>query len=169
MEVEAKFKYKEGVEEKLQKIAEPIIEKFEHDTYFNHPCKDFRETDEAVRIRKDVEGITITYKGPKVDFETKSREEIKIKVDSFESAFTFLRKLGFRPVREVKKVRKMYRLKDAIICVDNVEGIGKFVEIEIESGNVEDKEKIFDIAKLLGYSREDSITKSYLELILQEK
>lgn len=169
MEVEAKFKYKEGVEEKLQKIAEPIIEKFEHDTYFNHPCKDFKETDEAVRIRKDVEGITITYKGPKVDFETKSREEIKIKVDSFESAFTFLRKLGFRPVREVKKVRKMYRLKDAIICVDNVEGIGKFVEIEIESGNVEDKEKIFDIAKLLGYSREDSITKSYLELILQEK
>lgn len=169
MEVEAKFRYKKGVEEKLQKIAELVIEKHEHDTYFNHPCKDFKETDEAVRVRKDVEGITITYKGPRVDFETKSREEVKIKVDSFENAFTFLRRLGFVPVKEVKKVRRIYRLKDAIVCVDDVEGIGKFVEIEIESGNFDDKEKLFDIAKLLGYSREDSITKSYLELILQEK
>jgi len=169
MEVEVKFRYKEGVEERLQEIAELIIEKFEHDTYFNHPCRDFKDTDEAVRVRKDVEGVTVTYKGPKVDFETKSREEIKIRVDSFENAVAFLRKLGFRPVKDVKKVRKIYRLKDAIICVDDVESAGKFVEIEIESENIDDKEKLFDIAKLLGYSRSESITKSYLEIILQEK
>lgn len=169
MEVEAKFIYKEGVEEKLREIAEPVIEKFEHDIYFNHPCKDFKKTDEAVRIRRDVEGVTVTYKGPKVDLETKSREEVKVKVDSFENAFELLRKLGFRPVREVKKLRKIYRLKGAIVCIDDVEGVGKFIEIEIESGSIRDKEILFDIAKLLGYSREESITQSYLEMILQEK
>ncbi|WP_290596113.1 MULTISPECIES: class IV adenylate cyclase [unclassified Archaeoglobus] len=169
MEVEAKFIYKEGVEEKLREIAEPVIEKFEHDIYFNHPCKDFKKTDEAVRIRRDVEGVTVTYKGPKVDLETKSREEVKVKVDSFENAFELLQKLGFRPVREVKKLRKIYRLKGAIVCVDDVEGVGRFIEIEIESGSIRDKEILFDIAKLLGYSREESITQSYLEMILQEK
>jgi len=169
MEVEAKFIYKEGVEEKLREIAEPVIEKFEHDTYFNHPCKDFEKTDEAVRIRRDVEGVAITYKGPKVDLETKSREEVKVKVDSFEDALDLLRKLGFRPVMEVRKFRKIYRLKGAIVCIDEVEGVGKFVEIEIESGSIRDKETIFDVAKLLGYSREESITRSYLEMILQKK
>ena len=169
MEVEVKFRYRDGVEEKLREIAELIIEKFEHDFYFNHPCRDFKKTDEAVRIRRDVEGVTITYNGPKVDSETKSREEVKVKVDSFENAAELLKKLGFKPVEEVKKTRKIYRVGDAIVCVDEVEGVGRFVEIEIESESIKDKEKLFEIAELLGYSRDESITQSYLEMILQEK
>ena len=60
MEIEVKFRYKEGVEEKVKEIAEFVIEKVEEDMYFNHPCKDFRESDEALRVRRDVEGIKIT-------------------------------------------------------------------------------------------------------------
>ena len=169
MEVEAKFPYVEGVEEKVREIAELIIEKYEHDVYFAHPCRDFAQTDEAIRIRRDVEGITLTYKGPKVDAETKSREEIKLKVKDFESARRILERLGFKPVAEVKKFRKIYGFGDAIICVDEVEDLGKFVEIEIEAENLGVKEKVFHIAEQLGYSREDSIRESYLELILQKK
>lgn len=165
--MEVKFRYKDGIEKKLEGVAELVVEKFEHDLYFNHPCRDFGETDEALRIRKDLEGVSLTYKGPKVDFETKSREEIKIKVNNFEEAVKLLEKLGFIPVREVKKLRKIYRLGDAIVCVDDVEGVGKFVEIEVESDNIEKKEKLFEIAKFLGYSRSESITESYLEMVLK--
>ncbi|WP_202319961.1 class IV adenylate cyclase [Archaeoglobus neptunius] len=169
MEVEIKFRYREGVEEKVSEMAEFVIEKYEYDVYFNHPCRDFRETDEAVRIRKDVEGINITYKGPKIDSETKSREEIKLKVEDFDMAFKLLEKLGFTRVMEVKKLRKIYRLGDAIICIDDVEGLGRFVEFELESDNIMEKQKLFSIAESLGYRRGDAIRESYLELILQEK
>jgi len=169
MEVEAKFPYREGVEEKVKEIAELIIEKFEHDIYFSHPCRDFASSDEALRIRQDVEGITLTYKGPKVDVETKSREEVKLKVENFEAAKQILEKLGFRAVAEVKKLRRIYSLCEAIICLDDVEGLGKFVEIEVEADNIDAKEKVFSIAEQLGYSRNESIRDSYLELILQKK
>jgi adenylate cyclase class 2 len=169
MEVEAKFPYREGVEEKVREIAELIIEKYEKDVYFAHPCRDFAQTDEAVRIRQDVEGITLTYKGPKVDAETKSREEVKLKVYDFDAARTFLGKLGFSDVAEVRKLRRIYGMGDAIICLDDVEGLGRFVEIEVEADNIEAKERVFQIAERLGYSKSESIRESYLELILQKK
>ena len=167
MEVEVKFPYREGVEEKVRRMADFVIEKFEHDLYFNHPCRDFRESDEAVRVRKDSEGVTMTYKGPKVDTETKSREEIKLKVNSFENAVEMLGRLGFIPVKEVKKMRKIYRYGNALICLDNVEGLGKFVEIEIEAESIDAKEELFRIAAILGYSRDECLRESYLEMILK--
>ncbi len=169
MEVEAKFPYREEVEERVREIAELIIEKYEQDVYFAHPCRDFAQTDEALRIRRDAEEVTVTYKGPKVDSETKSREEIKLKVDDFEAAREILEKLGFKAVAEVKKLRRIYGLGEAIICLDEVEGLGKYVEIEVEAENIEVKEKVFQIAERLGYSRNESIRESYLELILQKK
>ncbi len=166
MEVEVKFRYKPGVEEKLQEMGKFVIEKIEEDVYFNHPCRDFAASDEALRVRRDVEGYKITYKGPKVDRETKSREEVKLGVDDFEAAIEILERLGFRRVRAVRKRRKIYRVGDAIVCLDDVEGLGKFVEIEIEGG-LEEKERLFEIASTLGFSRDESITESYLEMLLR--
>ena len=165
MEVEVKFRYKEGVEEKVRSIADFVIEKLEEDVYFNHPCRDFAATDEALRVRRDVEGIKMTYKGPKLDSETKSREEIKLNVDDFETTIAILRKLGFKEVRTIKKIRRIYRAGSAIICIDEVEGLGRFVEIEVESESLEAKERLFEIASVLGYSRNESIVESYLELL----
>ena len=167
MEVEVKFPYRDEAEKKVKEMAEFVIEKFEQDLYFNHPCRDFRKTDEAVRVRKDSEGITITYKGPKVDSETKSREEIKLRIDSFENAVEMLERLGFVPVRQVNKVRRIYRYEDAIICLDDVEGLGRFIEIEVESDSIDAKERLFRIAEMLGYSRGESIRSSYLEMLLE--
>lgn len=164
MEVEVKFRLKEGVAEKVEEIAEFIIEKEEIDLYFNHPCRDFKLSDEALRVRKDIEGIKMTYKGPKVDSETKSREEVNLKIEDLETAVQLLKKLGFIPVREVRKKRKIFKFGNAIICLDSVEGLGNFIEIEIEGG-IEDKNLLFRIAKKLGYSREESIRESYLEML----
>lgn len=169
MEVEIKFRLKEGVEEKIEKMAKFIVEKEEVDLYFNHPCRDFRETDEALRVRKDEEGIKLTYKGAKVDTETKSREEIKITLDNFKNAVKILMRLGFEPVAEVRKVRKIYRLDDIIICVDRVDGVGEYIEIEIEGENIDAKEKLFEIAEKLGYTRYESIRESYLEMLIIKK
>ncbi len=170
MEVEVKFRLKDGVEERVAEVAEFVVEKHESDLYFNHPCRDFRVSDEALRIRKDSEGIKLTYKGAKVDVETKSREEIKISIDSFEKARDMLTRLGFKPVAVVEKIRKIYRVRgsEVIICVDEVKGVGKFIELEIESDSIDDKETLFAIAEKLGYRRDESIRKSYLEMMMSD-
>ncbi len=169
MEIEVKFRLDREVEEAIRQFATFEIEKVEEDIYFNSPYRDFRETDEALRVRKDVEGFSITYKGPKVDSETKSREEIKLRVDDFNAAVELLKKLGFKEAGRVVKNRKIYRAGNAIICLDDVEGLGKFVEIEIECDDLEEgKQKVFGIAEKLGFDRKESIRKSYLEMVLEK-
>ncbi|MCS7122310.1 MAG: class IV adenylate cyclase [Archaeoglobaceae archaeon] len=169
MEVEVKFKVEGEIEDKVRKIAKFIKEKFEEDLYFSHPCRNFAETDEALRLRKDEEGFTLTYKGPKVEKETKSRHEVKLKVESYEKAKDLLEKIGFKPFAEVKKIRRIYRTDDGIIiCLDDVFNLGKFLEIEVE-GEIDKKEELFRIASILGYKREESIKKSYLEMLLELK
>ncbi|MEM4645392.1 MAG: class IV adenylate cyclase, partial [Archaeoglobaceae archaeon] len=131
MEVEAKFKLKEGVLEKIERIARFLEEKEEFDLYFSHPCRDFAETDEALRIRVEKK-ITLTYKGRKVHEEMNTREEVDLLLDDFETAVSLLEFLGFRKYNSIRKKRRIYELTGAIICVDEVERLGKFVEIEVK-------------------------------------
>jgi len=166
MEVEVKFKADKDIEDRIRSMAEFVCEKEEIDLYFNSPVRDFRKSDEALRIRKDSEGVKITYKGPKIDPETKTREEIEIEVDDYEKAVELLRRLGFVPVREVAKRRRIYKLENVTICFDEVKELGTFVEIEIKSEDLESaKRKIFEIARQLGFDPAKSIRKSYLELL----
>ena len=66
------------------------------DTYFNMPegLRDFKKTDEALRIRKSIEynknidsskqniNYFITYKGKKLDKTTKTRNELETKLEN---------------------------------------------------------------------------------------
>ena len=167
MEVEIKFKADRSVENKIKELADFVCEKIEEDVYFNSPVRDFRESDEALRLRRDGEGVKMTYKGPKVDAETKTREEIEIRVDDYERAKDMLERLGFRAIRRVVKRRRIYRLGEVTICFDDVEGLGCFVEIEVKSDDLEGaKRKVFEVAKKLGFDPSKSIRESYLELLL---
>ncbi len=169
MEVEVKFRVSnlEDIERKISETSEFVVEKFEDDVYFNHPCRNFAETDEALRIRKDSDGFTLTYKGAKIDSETKTRDEIKVIVDDFEKMKEILMRLGFRISGRVVKKRRIYRNGEITICLDWLEELGSFVEFEIESDNLDEaKKKIFEYAEMLGFETRKSIRKSYLEMIL---
>lgn len=174
IEVEVKFQIENirEVEEKVEDYGEFIVEKKESDIYFNSPWNDFRKNDEALRIRKDNEAVTITYKGPKIDSTTKSREEVKLNIDDYQSGVQLLKSLGFTPFGEVVKIRKIYNLGGATVSVDKVENLGKFLEIELQARESEVDEKrmqIFGLAKRLGFYEEQSIRKSYLELLMEKE
>jgi len=107
------------------------------DVYFNHPAHDFAKTDEAFRIRTVDGRPCVTYKGPVVDSQTKTRREIEVALAGDQAGEKFaeiLRSLGFRPVREVRKRRQTYQLswqgREFEIAVDEVEELGVFAEIE---------------------------------------
>ena len=167
MEVEIKARAPDlsALEDKLRGMgAELVREVLEEDEYFNHPCRDFARTDEALRIRNDG---TLTYKGPKVDKDTKSREEINLRIGSQEDARKLLLSLGFRPVLVVRKRRKYYRLEGLTVTLDSVDSLGDFVEVECIGEYEPCREKVMRMAEELGLG--EFITKSYLELLLERR
>src|SRR5688572_14382805 len=118
---------------------EPAVVQSDH--YFAHPARDFVATDEALRIRTSDGRSFVTYKGPKLDIVTKTRRELELPLDEQDadgSQFAeLLAALGFRPVATVRKQRRKFRIDHAGRQVegslDEVDGVGTFVELELIS------------------------------------
>ncbi len=168
MEVEIKVPLTEEEFERIREILRSrgvfVERKFESDVYFNHPCRDFRKTDEALRVRYDGNSLKMTYKGPKVDSDTKAREEIEVQL--YEDVGKILEKLGFRTAGKVEKAREIYHFEDVTVYLDDVHNLGKFLEIEMHSDNVMvAKERIFEVLNLIGLNKDRTTRKSYLELL----
>src|SRR5262245_7404500 len=66
-------------------IAGEVVE--QADRYYQHPARDFGETDEAFRLRSVGDRSFLTYKGPKIDAETKSRIEEEVRLAPGEANF----------------------------------------------------------------------------------
>ncbi len=163
LEVEIKAKIEiEPMEKRLGELgAEFINRTHQKDVYFRHPCHDFKKSDEALRIRKVEDNYFLTYKGEKLDLETKTRKEIQIRVEK--GAFNLLKSLGFSPIREVEKWRSFYQWEDLKIYLDEVKGLGNFMELEGTSWK--HKEKMFELLQKLGIEKRKLTRNSYLELL----
>ncbi len=140
----------------------------ERDVYYNAPQRDFGATDEALRVRYAGDTCVVTYKGPKRSGPgLKVREELNVGVESGEEFERILRHLGFKPVREVVKMREAYTMPGATVLLDEVEDLGSFVEIEA-SAELEEglaTERVNRLAEELELPKE-YITLSYLEMAL---
>jgi adenylate cyclase class 2 len=165
-----------------QRLAEwgvrDASERIETDYYFNAPHKDFRQTDEALRLRCVGPRNRLTYKGPRRDAQTKTRPEIEVPLADGEEvarqAQTFLTALGFRYVATVCKHRQIYRLQrqgfPVEVCLDEVHQVGSFVEVEIltEEENYEPAKAILlEITKELGLQQRE--LRSYLQMVLESQ
>jgi len=178
-EVELKFPVDEleRAAEGVRKLgAECTAERTEIDLYLDHPVRQFKRTDEALRIRQTGDEVVIAYKGPKVDATTKTRLELEVHVAGGASAFqavgNLFRHLGFRPVRHVRKHRRLFRLSwgrwPVVVAIDRVEELGDFVELEVvaEPAQIDSARKsLFQLASHLGLT--GSERRSYLELLLE--
>jgi len=108
---------------------------------------------DALRIREDGESCFITYKGKLLNDELKLREELETQVGDCETMLEIMRRIGFTIKLTVKKVRDSYKvsykgLTDAVVEVDQVEGLGSFIEIEVK-GSME-VQSIRELAERLG-------------------
>ncbi len=170
IEVEVKARLKPDTLPRIKALGAVLVGTEHHrDIYFNSPVRDFKGSDEALRIRIKDEGARLTYKGPKLDSETKSRKELTIKIDDPDAMTQILLSLGFVPSGEVIKSRTKYALGDIIFAMDDVSGLGSFIEIEIGGGDdwLEKKRLLQDLMIKLGLG--ESIRKSYLELLLERE
>jgi adenylate cyclase class 2 len=181
LEIEAKFPVQDwsDVERQLRTWGANFDDPREDvDQYFNAPDRDFAQTDEALRIRSIGQANFVTYKGPKIDPQTKTRTEIEVPLamgvpiaEEFGRLFV---QLHYRPVAVVRKGRIVAHLQregfDMEFCLDNVEGLGRFVEIEIlaPQESLETARKVLlKSAGELGLARQER--RSYLELLLKSR
>ncbi|OHD69274.1 MAG: hypothetical protein A2W19_15905 [Spirochaetes bacterium RBG_16_49_21] len=135
----------------------------ERDLYLNHPARDFKNTDEALRIRQANGRAILTYKGPKLSAVAKTRLEQEVAVDDFDSLLNILQYLGFHEAGSVVKMREIYLFDEITICLDEVESLGFFVELEKKGSEREQAEgELFSLAADLGLDRFER--RSYLEL-----
>lgn len=106
-EIEIKAKIEEDLSNKIiENNGVFLREVFQEDIYFNHPCRDFKESDEALRLRKEGNNFILTFKGRREEGKIKKREEIEAKVE--ESIIEILERLGFKKVCIIRKKRKNF-------------------------------------------------------------
>ena len=149
---------------------------YEYDTYYNGKTLDLKAADKALRVRehKDLDtGETcflLNFKGPKLDQTTMTREETEFEVPSHAHAETLLNGLGFYVAGTVEKTRLYYVRDDITCCLDQVTGLGEFLEVEILTGEDGYDSAIRRIRELLaGWNLDlkDTIRRSYLSMLAQ--
>jgi len=173
LEVERKFPVPDfrEVEERLDRLHADWSEPVEQiDQYFAHPCRDFAQTDEALRIRRTGEECRVTYKGRRQGGPSKTRREIEFVLPDAAQATELLEALGFRPFAKVRKRRRPARVHwheyEVKIALDIVDRLGQFVELEVqaESETAEQaSDAIGNLARSLGLGADER--RSYLELL----
>lgn len=169
IEAKARIKNKGEIEQQIVKAGGKYIStQRQKDTYFAHPSRNFEKTDEALRIRTSGSEHFLTYKGPKLDKLTKTREEIEIKLEERGPISEMLNLLGFRKVATVKKTRANYALLDFQISIDDVDGLGHFIEVEKQGGEYK-PEELVEALEGLGVKKREMEIRSYLELLLEKK
>lgn len=179
LEIELKFPVvrHEVFEKRLAEwAAAPAAPVVQVDRYFAHPARDFAKTDEAFRMRSVGSNNFVTYKGPVLDRQVKTRHEIEVPIASGAAAAAQFREileaLGFREVRAVEKRRTAWRFaksgRDFELTLDEVTGLGLFVEIEtLADPDQKDvaQEILLQLARELDLGTPER--RSYLALLLE--
>lgn len=113
--------------------------------------KTFKVGDPVIRIRKVNDLSTLTFKRA-INSEGDAIEH-EIRFEPTSEAEEFLLEIGFKKITKVDKVRTEFKLNDVTVSLDEVMGLGSFVEVEILCGEGEEelaKVKIAEVAKVVG-------------------
>jgi adenylate cyclase class 2 len=151
----------------------------ETDTYYSRPDVDFLATVECLRVRERDGGCEVTYK-PASDSTTHSAAGVIAKqetnvaladVAQAAHAHALLESLGMIRLAQVEKSRTSYRVPgrpELSVVVDEVAGLGTFVETEIvsEGSRQGTVRRLEEVERLLGLSSHPVVTSPYRDLLL---
>ena len=167
VEVKARLKNPELILRQIKelgiKLSEPVRQA---DTVYAKTVgnvSEYMKNDHFLRIREKSDGRFIfTVKKPLTWKElTKTEHETEIKdAKELENAI-FL--MGYKVANKVIKERRTAKYKDYEICLDEVEKLGSFIEVEkMTNGDVEvARKEITQFLFSLGVSPDDEVHKGY--------
>jgi adenylate cyclase class 2 len=174
IEVKAKLKNKEKVLNSLETLGAvlslPIAQDGTEYAKTGNTLSEYLSNDHFVRIRTENGVHKMTVKKPSKDFAL-AKLEFESKIENREEIEKALMIMGYNPVLRIKKIRQKAKYKEYEICIDEVEELGSFIEIE----KMSDEDEGTVIAELqtllfsLGIEKEDEVKKGYDILIFEKK
>jgi adenylate cyclase class 2 len=182
MSWEVEQKYRVADTEQLEQNISQLGGSYQHsetqvDTYFRHPCRDFKKTDEAFRFRT-INGRTfVTYKGPRLDGPVKTRPEVEIPLhhETEQQWKSICLALGFTTAADVRKVRRVFSLPwhhvSVTVAIDEVESLGSFAEVELVIEHETELQKAHELIQSLAAALvlQQVEKRSYLGLVLDQQ
>ena len=175
VEVRAKVNDFESIKTKLKELGAKLIEtKNQVDKVFGHEM--FLD-DKRLVIEGGISArIRETDNSKSLEFKEIVRMggglEIESKLDEIEDGLKFLEKLNFKEAFTVAKFREVYKHKDFEICLDKVEKLGNFIEIEKMVPSTQDeqqaRQECLDLLKVLAPTAE-LVHKKYGDMMQELK
>ena len=176
VEIKVIAKNQKKAEEIIKKKAKFVKEREQIDEYFVPDNNDFfkeKNTKEYLRVRNETGKNKICYHYCHFD-----KNGFLLKTDEYESnvedpkmVSEILKKLKMTNKVTVKKHRKYYEYKDFEILIDNIKGLGTFIEVEARV--VEDLEKTrkscYDILDELGIEWKKAPEMGYPDMLLEKE
>ena len=170
MEIEMRFKTKEDTKNNLEKIgAKHITTVKQDDTYYKFSLDKERRI--VIRIRRDHEGKEkLTFKGSSKDKEDIAWQEWEHNIQKADVLNNLFLSNGLEIVCRINKKRDTYKKDGLEINLDEIDGLGTFVEVEVQTENIElGKQKILEfIRDKLEIDESDIITKGYVPLMIEK-
>ena len=178
-EVELKFSLlnHEDTIEKLKQTAKLIFEEeYQRDTYYIPEHRNFiiqKPISEWLRIRETKKCFNLNYKKWH-----NSENEFAVSCDEFETNFedlnalkNILAELNFREIIMLEKSRSSWNYNDVEISVDEITGLGHFIELEARNFNnlEEAKQHLYKILEELNIKVGEQNFKEYPHLLLEKK
>lgn len=165
MEVEAKFQVDDFSRLKSTLLnlgarqGKKVVEK---DIYFT-PFNDI----ESLRVRHTDIGAKVTYK--RYDKQAEAQVALELETEAGPKIEDILLAVGHNKVFEKVKTREYFRMGNVTISLDDVVGLGKFVEVEYigetEKGILEIKKAV----KQLGLNWDDRVKSTYTAMLLEKR
>jgi adenylate cyclase class 2 len=169
-EIEAKLKVDslDTVERRLSACGATFLgATMQTDAYFDTVARDFTRGDKCLRLRREKVGqrerLILAYKGPKQADDYKRRVEVELEVSDGDAAESLLVALGYDKALAFNKRRRLWRLRDCEVALDELPLLGTFVEIEGP-----DSRAILQVQEMLGLSQVPHTMESYASLIERE-
>jgi adenylate cyclase, class 2 len=133
VEIRARVPNLELIKGTLNKLKAEYIRTEKQADYIFGRVKDLDEEHKIIegcfsaRIREKGDKRSVEFKEIK---RTGAGMEFSSSLASLESGLNFLEKLNFKEAFTISKIREIYKYQDFEICLDNVEKLGFFIEIE---------------------------------------
>lgn len=173
VEVKAKIQNIADIQTKLLelgcKFSELLIQK---DKIFLHNSIEFPDIKKGtviLRIRNSNGNLIMTLK-KQLENELDNIEK-EITINNPNQGEEILKHLDFREVLRVTKKRITCKYKEFEICLDEVEQLGTFIEVEkiTSEDSIQTQKELFEFLETLGIKKEDQVMKGYDTLMYELK
>ncbi len=167
IEIRAKIDNIENIEQNIIQLGAKLLKKVKQiDEYFGEISL-YKKIGYSflMRVRDEGDKKFMTYKSAKSGKDG-VWEEYELEIDNSKKSVGMLEAMGLEKIIKLSKYRREYKLDGLIICLDTINDLGNFIEIESLQDEDIDKNRLKKIMRKLNIKENQIINKGYVTILL---